>query len=698
MKIDLIKSKISDIYNKDNTQKPFKCVFELSPKSYNKTLKELKSGKDSQTRLFSISQYTIDPIDHSNHVNKNYAILTLTDTLKCVSQAELADALEELVSEQKQSRKTKSLESLKVNSIFNNQGKRVEDYGDLSLPIGSSKYNATDRKFFDWFRKDSSGNIYLVTKDNDYMLIPYLDGKYKSIAQDSEFWTTFWKTHHSEFARYEELLTDIAWECFDKEIETNVMIEKIHEVIPKKIMDCIKLCSIRETVEDDDGQHDIQKSFNLTLKNTLTGIIEKGATPSEVAWENILSYSLAKFDMSELKMIKNFSNSHEGLYNIDISQFQKPLYEMPKSWAEFFSTKFTYQKLEQQYRLAKFVVSILDEKNVSRQALVLAGRGNDGKTLFTQILAESLNNMSHKKDCASFAEANVFNPGEGSHGLDKCMMSRLICVPDCNKVSELIETDTFKKITGGDTISCDVKYKTAMIRNMLGTKIIMTTNNPVYIADEYSKSRIIPLYFSQRDKSIPDMDLLTLKSNLNNELVDFYRWCFTYSKAMDDKLGYNMATQIFMFKNHKAEFDKENIERDYKTTIMDLSINTDDRFRVDVRDDYEDEDTMWMELISSKVIKFTGDNKDYIKCCEIPDLLNKGLKLLSSDPDTIREHSKWYTFAPKNKDMKTFYKFAQTQGAKKIIMAISGKSYQVLSGVKIIPSVESIPDFSEGII
>lgn len=433
---------------------------------------------------------------------------------------------------------------------------------DLTLPATIGKYSQVDKEFFKWFAVDNSGNKYLYCKDNSVVRIPIIgeSGASERVrAGDTKFWTTLWRNYGEELMAMIKNAEKVLWELYTKEtqsveqneIRTAPIIsedgdisakQKVHEVLPKFIMN--RACARFTRVSEDKDEGSYLVSINVFVReSTKSGT---WLTPSEENLFGTLSSVIPILDESELQCVARYADNPYGaaIHRIQTAMWKQNLPEkisevghLPPTWSKFFETRLGNQKFSMMYRIAKWLVGTTDAKDFSRKVLVISGHGSDGKSLFQNAVMAGLNKLSNTNMCSVLPAEAVTIEGNTQNGLADCLDARAIMVSDVTRVTDFLKSDVIKAITGGDVITCNIKYCAPIKKDMSGTKIMLCTNAKTYLSDTFVDSRVSPVYFERHDNGEGDWNPREIKAQLVDEFADFMKWCHRYAYAVECERG-----------------------------------------------------------------------------------------------------------------------------------------------------------------
>lgn len=563
----------------------------------------------------------------------------------------------------------KKHESRKTNAVNrNSQGMFIhnakfdvtteERKYELSVPISDSKYTDVDRYVFSWFKKDDMNNVYMITKDKHLILVPLKEDNTCQISGDNHFWETFWKAHREDFVKWENIIIDYAYDKFESENNDNFvdynMAVDLHKFVPRILLNSLSI--VLTFTHEDEEYNDTNGNTQTREVRKLSSIhvaVKSGkntdgklSTYNEDNLKDELRYKMANIDKSELTTIVRMtnldSNNGNSYFNIPTSLWMTDEeVKLPEMWKTFLLNKFKVDPQEQLYRLANWLISTVDCKNQSRQALVLCGEGNDGKSTFIDVVSTFFNNYTNN-NFAVPCPPNGFDLGNTQNGLINCIDARLITIADASDVKKLIMNDAFKNVTGGDEVVCQKKYAAPISKKMTGTKLLISTNNSIYMPQGCDTSRVIPMYFHPRDKNVNDFDVVQLKEDLIASFPDFLKWCYWYSTNINEHYSIEKnKTRIFKFDGSKTE----------KQCFETLCYKT-QKFFFEVADEYAEEDKDIFSQFISEFIVY--DNN---ACTSKSELLE------SWDAFAVKEKiDNVYRMKPKSGDLRNLYKHIRNMG------------------------------------
>lgn len=428
-----------------------------------------------------------------------------------------------------------------------------------AVVFSEGTYSQADKKFFKWWARDDSGNIYMKTKDG-LVMCPIREGEDKIIKLDAEFWGMFWKMHRTDIIGiYNKVIAycwDLRYKLDDAEVSEALLRRKIeeskeksfivmlHQWLPKSWMNRMAVIMNSTTTRYTDGKetHTDTRFEGFELGFFPSGMVTANPQPcTEENWEKMLASAVPRIELAEFELAQRFTNDPATLaiHRIQIGQWvrdSKTPQDLPKTWKMFLEGRLGDNLNSQLYRIAKWICSCLDATNFSRKVLVISGHGADGKSLFQSVLQDGFNRFAKNNTFARILPAAATEPNNTQNGLLECMDSRVLMTPDVTKVTDFLKSEVVKNITGCDSVTTQVKYRNPVTKNMSGTKLLVTTNAVTYLSDVYVDSRVSPIYFNRKDTS-SDWDVMEIKKKLLDEFSEFVSWCFYFSYAKDAELG-----------------------------------------------------------------------------------------------------------------------------------------------------------------
>lgn len=408
--------------------------------------------------------------------------------------------------------------------LYSNWSSVVEDITDVDIDF-----------LYSHLRKDAVNNIYWKWKDGTIMMIPISEvSKGRQIVDDDEFWTRFMNDNAASIKEYCQTILEKAYELQgDGSFDEDNVVESLESRIENLVPHCIsRQISIQITyVKEGRGKDSswIFERFSLAMTGMKPALNRDN-------WCSVLQLNLLKFlDASKIGSIKQWhtrftDDNVDAMYyydarDISIGDKVVKMPVLPTPFAEFFSGKLVNPKMDL-LRIATYITTALDDDDKSRQALFLVGRGKDGKGCFSKFLEYLFG--------SSFETINEDNFVE-RFGMETAINKRLICVQDARDPTKIVESPTFKSLTGGDPLFIDIKYRKPVCWHTEGTKVLVTTNKFLWLNDEYSVSRVLPVFFMRNYdpldiKSVTD---ITTELCVNSKL--FIQWCYRYVQYFKQK-------------------------------------------------------------------------------------------------------------------------------------------------------------------
>jgi len=483
-----------------------------------------------------------------------------------------------------------------TTAIADARERKTKDY-QLYSNWSSVVENTTDVDvdfLYSHLRKDAVNNIYWKWNDGTISMIPISEAsKGRQIVDDDDFWTRFMADNKQNIKDYCQTILEKAYELqsdisFDEEDVVESLESRIENLVPHCIS---RQLSIQITyVKEGHGKDAswIFERFSLAMAGVKPALNRDN-------WCSVLQLSLLKFlDSSKIGSIKQwhtkFTNDNvDAMYYYDatglsIGEKVVKMPTLPGPFKDFFAGKLVNPRMDL-LRIATYVVTALDDEDKSRQALTLVGRGKDGKGCLTKFF-EYLFGTAF----VTINEENFVN----RFGLETSINKRLVCVQDATDPTAIFESATFKSLTGGDPLFVDIKYRKPVCWHTEGTKVLITTNKFIWLNDEYSISRVLPVFFQRNydPLDIKSVDDITTELCINSKA--FVQWCYQYVqyfKQKKNKLGqpWKMNTknglillsdrQYELWLDGKLEGSWGDIQRDAFTEASPKD-SSDDYFRV----------------------------------------------------------------------------------------------------------------------
>ena len=438
----------------------------------------------------------------------------------------------------KEDRVERSKENTKANLSFwgmMSSNKPREERVALELPVEeANKENSADKRFYRIWATDSTGTLFMKYYDS-YIIVPIKTSK---DIDSALFWGKFWECHEGLTNIIDQKSTDILWDAWTSKEDPA---KSLRPYVPAELYPYLSVVGTIQTEVDKEGN---TKEYMASIRLKIRPFGHANEVPEPLgkkSWQAAIAHALCDIDPRKLVKIRTLSNNMDepALFNVDLKPLEPAatdIPDLPKTWDKFFDTKLGDNKSSQLYRIAKWVVSCFDQWNVNRNVLIIAGHGNDGKSMFTDVVTKGFNMLVGKEDFAMTLPAVAVESSKSQVGLAKCMSSRVLITPDVSKITSWLNSEVVKQITGCDEVTADIKYQVPITRKMTGVKLMATTNYPIYLSDDHSISRTYPIVFN-RSESEPNWDVYKMKNLMLEEFEDWVKWCFAFAYAQDDALG-----------------------------------------------------------------------------------------------------------------------------------------------------------------
>lgn len=424
--------------------------------------------------------------------------------------------------------------STATKAIVDTRERKVKEF-QLYSNWNSIDENVTDpdREFlYNHLRKDSSSNLYWVFDTGEIVLIPIQDAVHgRRIADDGDFWTMFIHDNAKKIKEFSRTIIEKAYELqtegtFDSEEKVDSLEQRIENLVPHCIS---RQLSIQLTfVKEGSGKDSkwLFDSFSLAMA---------GQKPSlnRDNWCSVLQQDMLRFlDMHQIQSINQWktlsikdSDSGSSIYSFDASFVERgrkvtELPKLPPNFSSFFRGKLV-NPIMCLLRIAVFVVSCIEDRDHSRQALLVVGLGKDGKGVWSKFL-EHLFGTAFVTLQENAVDVN------NKFGLMPALNKRVICMQDVRYPTQVIESPMFKSVTGCDTVMIDRKFLDQVSWNVDGTKMMIVTNKPVWLNNEYAITRILPVFFKQNYDPMDVLDVTDITSDLCAEANEFVQWAYDY--------------------------------------------------------------------------------------------------------------------------------------------------------------------------
>lgn len=437
----------------------------------------------------------------------------------------------------------------------------VTKWGMFSTRTRANREASAVEKEFVWDKlaivkssEEDADDGQLYWKFNDgYRMVPLQTRASQTLEIDPTdygFWKRWWDENREMVYQYEqEILNTLSRYYIQKKNRNNNVLDLeytsedkntliydkdveslIFEKCPRCIMNAL---NFGHRMIDDGGKNLIPTCvFISALKKTETF---KVTQMEENDWTSVLSKTLLMYvDKEKLKRIKIFSNKSEGgVYNLGVVPVPRefntpPTLDACPTWKMFLTNKFPSPKMSL-LRLARFVLSILDSEDFSRQILLCLGPGGDGKSTMIDSIGEMFGKFSQS--------TSIDNCIDNNFGLSTCINKRFIIIGDtaqANKsVQRFFENSKIKQITGSGSetasLQVDIKNKNPISWYPSGAKIAVVSNaTRLFLNGEAMTSRISPLYFEKNFTRKQEMAQKVLQEKLVSEKAQFLQWCMDY--------------------------------------------------------------------------------------------------------------------------------------------------------------------------
>lgn len=437
----------------------------------------------------------------------------------------------------------------------------VTKWGMFSTRTRANREASAVEKEFIWNKlaivkssEEDADDGQLYWKFNDgYRMVPLQTRASQTLEIDPTdygFWKRWWDENREMVYQYEqEILNTLSRYYIQKKNRNNNVLDLeytsedkntliydkdveslIFEKCPRCIMNAL---NFGHRMIDDGGKNLIPTCvFISALKKTETF---KVTQMEENDWTAVLSKTLLMYvDKEKLKRIKIFSNKSEGgVYNLGAVPVPRefntpPTLDNCPTWKMFLTNKFPSPKMSL-LRLARFVLSILDSEDFSRQILLCLGPGGDGKSTMIDSIGEMFGKFSQS--------TSIDNCIDNNFGLSTCINKRFIIIGDtaqANKsVQRFFENSKIKQITGSGSetasLQVDIKNKNPISWYPSGAKIAVVSNaTRLFLNGEAMTSRISPLYFEKNFTRKQEMAQKVLQEKLVSEKAQFLQWCMDY--------------------------------------------------------------------------------------------------------------------------------------------------------------------------
>lgn len=378
-------------------------------------------------------------------------------------------------------------------------------------------------------RQDAVKNLYWKWNDGSITMVPISEAsKGRQIVDDDDFWTRFMNDNASKLKTYCQTILEKAYELQgDSTFDDDTVIESLESRIEPLVPHCIsRQLSVQITYVKEGSGRDatwLFERFSLSMTGPKPALNRDN-------WCSVLQLNLLKFlDASRIGKIKQWhtrfseNDDVDAMYSFDATGIPvgEKVIQMPRlpgPFADFFNGKLVNPVMDL-LRIATFITTALDDDDKSRQALFLVGKGKDGKGCFSRFI-EHLFGPAFE----TINEENFTN----RFGLETAINKRVICVQDASDPTKIVESATFKSLTGGDPLFVDIKYRKPVCWHTEGTKVVVTTNKFLWLNDEYSISRVLPVFFQRNYDPLDIKSVDDIGAELCANSKQFVHWCYRY--------------------------------------------------------------------------------------------------------------------------------------------------------------------------
>ena len=395
-----------------------------------------------------------------------------------------------------------------------------------------SNWNTVDEKItqpdidflYSHLRQDSMKNLYWVFADGTVLGIPLSEGSAaRKILDDADFWSRFCTENMSRIKDYCKVIVDRCYELRNNILNIDDDLPTIEEELENVVPHCI---SRNVCVQIHFRKVGSGKNVSWVFDHFSLAMNAQKQALNRTNWCSVLQVDMIKFlDFTRVPFIEQWTDQDNvnAIYHSPFKPIIRNVGAMPKlppTFASFFKGKLT-NPIMGMLRVAVFIRSVLDPNNFSRQALVLVGLGKEGKGVFCKFLERAIGDA-----CVTLQE-NAFDR-ENRFGMVPVINKRLVILQDIKQPSSVIESPMFKSITGNDTLSIDRKFQNAMEWRVHGTKLVLVTNKKIWLNNNYSVTRVLPLFFQKNYEDSDAKGVMDLSDQLLLEKNEFIQWCYDY--------------------------------------------------------------------------------------------------------------------------------------------------------------------------
>lgn len=505
----------------------------------------------------------------------------------------------------------------------------------------------------------STGQYYWKFNDG-YSIIP-MEKDNRTIEIAPEFWNKWWDENRKAVHDYTKYVVETlalmgiaggqgsVIEYDNQTVLSNQIEDHIRQRCPSSILRCLAVGQVYKQRKTENGKIEAIPTSEYVPALRL-GQHQRRTSMESVDWEPLLAKNLLRgIDLKSIKQLKVFSNTpctaqhYLGPTPLPRAVNTEPTLDKCPTWNMFLNGKFPSPKMGK-FRLASFILSIIDSNNYNRQLLYTTGNGSDGKTT----LLAAITRMFDPKVTNNSLPASAF---ASQFGLRDAINKRLLMIDDTklNEMNAFINSDTVKRITGAGAtgqLQVDIKNRNPIAWHVSGCKMMIATNGYMTLSDEATISRINPLLVLQNYKRSQAMDQETLENKLVSERADFIQWCadyFNYYVNMTNvngernRLYSGVGVQVLTDAMWEAwlKAEEDNIWSDTITDARFLQMRKDafefettipgsyrSRIYVNqegIEDTLEDENETTTAIVDALFEKGTDD--DFVKACDIIGLL-----------------------------------------------------------------------------
>lgn len=386
---------------------------------------------------------------------------------------------------------------------------------------------------------------------------------------DTDFWNAFYAENDEKIA---EILHDIEAAAYKYEAErpigTNGMPLNFDDILltiaPQCLLQYAVLTKRMRTEEEEDGT--IVTRFDCYMVECQNGSLDRSSKRDK--WKTALSKAMmSDLVMDEVDYAPQFSNTPgKGLVSIPLSgvtasgdtwaidvngrmgrqaaENGESAPELPSEFRRFFFGEHGDRCIFQSdprmslLRLADFLYRVLVEKTQCRQCLVLSGAGKDGKS----VLIKVLQGVMQLREATLDAE-KLDDPAATYAVLNAPM----VVLPEVRYPGKVFKTSFFKSLTGGDTLPLRQLYHMAIAWTPEHSRLMMTTNNPVYVYGDAQVSRCLPIAMQQAYDQRTARSENEIIASCLSQRIEFLQWvCDTRAYYQSIRTKSEDGTGVFM--------------------------------------------------------------------------------------------------------------------------------------------------------